>query len=183
MCATQYILLPKQLYLQFFIVASPWCGLRPLASATLTRWDPPGCSFFRYPIVALCYGDPVALLLQDCSLHVFQQFIDEVGRCWGGPAQGLGSEPGWWVGCLAYRFSWAHASRASSSAFPRQGSEPAFLSVAIGKRQDWLSHAHATRVSSPDLLVGASLRHTHHCHAQLYWAIQLWVFLYLTGFW
>ena len=32
----------------------------------------------RYPVVALCHGDPVALELQDWSLHVLQQIIDGV---------------------------------------------------------------------------------------------------------
>jgi len=55
-----------------------------------------------YPAIVLCHGDPAALVLQDQSLHVLQQFIYEVdvwgrptqiptvhiwGRCWGGPTQ------------------------------------------------------------------------------------------------
>ena len=32
----------------------------------------------RYPVVALCHGDPAALDLQDWPLHMLQQFIDEV---------------------------------------------------------------------------------------------------------
>ena len=32
----------------------------------------------RYPVVALCHGDPAALDELDQSCHVLQQFIDEV---------------------------------------------------------------------------------------------------------
>ena len=46
-------LLPTQLYLQMFIAMCHWCGSGSLVSAAL-----------RYPVVALCHGDPVALDLQ-----------------------------------------------------------------------------------------------------------------------
>ena len=41
-------------------------------------WALPGTPL-GYPIVILCHGDPVALDLQVRPLHLFQQFIDEVG--------------------------------------------------------------------------------------------------------
>ena len=55
---------------------SHWSGSRPLASATHYQyWILTGTSL-RYPVVALCHGDPAALDLQERPLHMLQQFID-----------------------------------------------------------------------------------------------------------
>jgi len=76
-CVPQYALSPKQLYLQMFTTKSHWSGTKPLASATPSILDSQGTPR-RYPVVALCYGDPAALDLQDQPLRVLQQLTDEV---------------------------------------------------------------------------------------------------------
>lgn len=61
--------------MQIFIAASHWSGLRPLASVTLSTqdhdWTP-----LRYLKVTLCFGDHVALVLEDQPLHALQHFIN-----------------------------------------------------------------------------------------------------------
>ena len=52
---------------------SHWPSLRPLASATLSILDSHRAPL-RYPVIALCHGDPAALCLQD--LHVFIDKVD-----------------------------------------------------------------------------------------------------------
>jgi hypothetical protein len=62
-----------------FTAMSPWSGLRPLVSATISILNPQRTAL-GYPVVSLCHGDPVALDPQDGHLHAFKQFIDG-GRC------------------------------------------------------------------------------------------------------
>ena len=56
---------------------SHWSSLRPRASLSILD---PHQDFGRYPVVALCPGDPTALDLQDRLLHVLQQFAGGVGQ-------------------------------------------------------------------------------------------------------
>ena len=69
-----YTLLPQQLHLQMSTAMSHWCvqGL----------WLLLHCQYWilsqvplRCPAVALCHGDPTALVLQDQLLYKLQQFI------------------------------------------------------------------------------------------------------------
>ena len=62
--------------MQMFIALSHWSGLGPLASAALSILDPHRDS--SRTVVALCHGDPAALVLQDQRLQMLQQFIDGV---------------------------------------------------------------------------------------------------------
>lgn len=48
--------MPQETNMQRFIAVNQWLGSRPLASASLSVLDP-----LRYPVVALCHGEPVAL--------------------------------------------------------------------------------------------------------------------------
>ena len=75
-CVTQYILLPKQLYLQMFIALSHWSGSRALASAIVSILDPHWTSV-SYP-ASLCHRDFAGLVLQNQPLHMLQQFTDGV---------------------------------------------------------------------------------------------------------
>lgn len=72
---TQCTCLSTQLDLQMFIAMSHWSDLRPLASATLSILDY-NWTLLRYPEATLCFGDHVALVLEDQSLHALQHFID-----------------------------------------------------------------------------------------------------------
>lgn len=60
---------------------SHWSDSRPLASATLLIVSSHGAPL-RYPVVALCHGDPVALFLNIQPIHMLQQYIEEVGVVW-----------------------------------------------------------------------------------------------------
>ena len=54
-----------------------WSGFKPLASATLSILHS-HLTPLRYPVVALCLGDSAALVMQDLTLHISQQFTNGV---------------------------------------------------------------------------------------------------------
>ena len=60
-----------------------WCESKPLALLYHQYWILPRMHL-RYPVVALCHGDPAALEEQHWSIHLLQQFIagvdDGVGQ-------------------------------------------------------------------------------------------------------
>jgi len=63
-CVIQSISLPKQLYLQMFIAVRHWFGLRLRDLIHNQYWiftESP----LRYPVAALCHGDPATLDLQN----------------------------------------------------------------------------------------------------------------------
>lgn len=68
-CVTQYTLLPKHLSLQMSIAVSHWSGML----LHYQYWVFTGTSL-RYPVVALCCGDPVTLDLQDLPFTCFSSF-------------------------------------------------------------------------------------------------------------
>lgn len=75
-CPTLYTFI-KTVLLKIFIAMTHWSGFKPLASATLSILDS-HLTPLRYPVVGLCLGDSAALVMQDLTLHISQQFINGV---------------------------------------------------------------------------------------------------------
>ena len=71
----QYILLPKQLYLQMFIAMSVDQGLRLLLHHQY--WILTQIPLGR-PVVTVSHGDSVALVLKDPPFYMFQQSVGGV---------------------------------------------------------------------------------------------------------
>lgn len=111
---------PNRFSLQTFITMSHWSGPRPRAFATpsiLVLHQAP----LRYPVVALCHGDPAALNLQGQPFDKVQQFR-------GGVDVGVGQlkaldleSSSWMAGLSPCQLSWAHTTRASFLTSPRWG--------------------------------------------------------------
>lgn len=110
---TQYLILPKQLYLTMFIATNWESSLRSLASATTSILDPHRDS--QASCCCLSCGDPAAMDLQDWPLHVVLQVQDEKMLGW------ANSKPWIWASVVAELVSL-----------------PAFLH---SRHQRWLSHA------------------------------------------
>jgi len=67
------------------IAVSYWSVSRPLTSVTLSALDSLHYLYWfligtpiRYPVVALCHGDPATLDLQDWPFHMPQKIIDGI---------------------------------------------------------------------------------------------------------
>ena len=74
-CVTQWILLPKQLYLQMLIEMSHWSdqGLWLLLHNQYWTFTE---TTLGYPAVVLSHGHLVYMVPQDHPLHMLQQFVD-----------------------------------------------------------------------------------------------------------
>jgi hypothetical protein len=70
----------------------------------------------RYPVVALCHGDPVALVLQNQPFYMLQQFID-------------GVDVGSWI------WAWVVAELVSRVSFPALP----WLAFPLSCPWDWLT--------------------------------------------
>lgn len=90
-CVTQWILLPKQLYLQMLIEMSHWSdqGLWLLLHNRYWTFTE---TTLGYPAVVLSHGHLVYMVPQDHPLHMLQQFVngEDVRSRWDQLNLGLG---------------------------------------------------------------------------------------------
>jgi len=133
-----------------FTAMSHWSGLRPLVSATPSILDP-HYDPLRYPVVALCHGDPAALA-PSCAPTVHRW-----DRCWNGPTHSPGS--------------WPKLVRPLPLPYPHHQSRLSRTDLAnLFSAAQQLPRS---RVSSP-ILVPLGLAHLNsHQQGQLYCAAQL----------
>jgi hypothetical protein len=76
------------------------------------------------------------------------------GRSWGEPTQRPGSEPGWWLCCLAYQLSCTSASKGQLSHLAKVRGRTSSSACGDLQEAEWahflrrFNHAHDTRASS-----------------------------------